>query len=79
MNFGWVSCVSSPASFFFNHFAGSFYDDHTPKGSNQCVGDECYRSTFILCGSASALAAVIALTLLPRTQKGGKAGVQPIK
>lgn len=68
LNVGWALAVAGPASLFFNYFAGDFYDQHTPPGSNVCAGVHCYRDSFLLCACGAAFASVLALILVPRTR-----------
>ena len=70
MNLGWISFVSGFGGMLFNALAGRFYDDNTAHGATNCVGPECYRSAFLLCSGAAALALLVSLAIIPSTQRG---------
>jgi hypothetical protein len=43
---------------------------HVIPGTHDCVGPECFRYGFILCGCAAALGMLFSLPLVPLTQRG---------
>jgi MFS family permease len=70
MNLGWISSIVGPASVTFNSLAGKLYDQQTPAGSTECVGAKCYRDAFVVAASCSAFAFLVALFVIPNTQRG---------
>ncbi|KAL8516418.1 hypothetical protein ACS0TY_014903 [Phlomoides rotata] len=56
-------------SFLFGDFAAFLYDKEKVDGEEVCMGDKCYKTTFLIWASLCLLATLLAFLLHVRTQK----------